>query len=62
MEDKICPLLSIGRDDYEYDYEYCKEGKCAWWVNGCTIEGVPIKCCALDYIAMKCPQDGLYRV
>lgn len=58
MEDKICPLLSIGKDDYEY----CNEWKCAWWIEGRTTEEVPIKCCALEFIAMKSTSDGMYQV
>lgn len=56
-EKKICPVHSIET----HNYEPCIEHRCAWWVNGYTTEGISVRCCAIEFIAMK-NSDGQYRV
>lgn len=59
MEDskKICPVLTMSSTRYDE----CVEHKCAWWVSGYTTEKIPVRCCAMEFIAMK-NEEGLYRV
>ena len=65
--DKLCPLkfnnVTLDKDGYAFSEDscFCERIRCAWWINGWTIENLPIECCALEYMAMK-NSEGKYLV
>lgn len=55
---KLCPVISVNSQWLMS----CREGKCAWWVQPYTTEGLPAGgMCAIEMIAMR-TADGQYRV